>query len=78
MLTVTDSGCGLHRESRIKLIGPEARLMEVLLRNLPRMQGVPFYLCEHGHTHKVCFQPDVTEVPIAPQAGLQVRELREK
>ncbi len=76
MLTVTDSGCGLHRESRMKLIGPEARLMEVLLRNLPRMGGVPFYLCEHGHTHKVRFKPGV---PLAPQIERPSPEvLREK
>ncbi len=55
MLTVIVSGCGFHQDRMLKFGGLKAKLMEDLFRNLPQKHGVPFYLCENGHTHQITF-----------------------
>jgi hypothetical protein len=58
MLTVTDSGCRLHQQRQLTFMGEEAEVMEGVLHNLPQTGGFPFYLCEHGHSHRVSFKKD--------------------
>jgi hypothetical protein len=55
MLNVTDSGCCLHQPRHLTFMGEEAEVMEGVFHNLPQAGGVPFYLCEHGHSHHVSF-----------------------
>jgi hypothetical protein len=75
MLMITDFGCGLHGRRHLSFVGQEAKLIEDVLHNLPQNGGHPFYLCEHGHTHRVSFNKRQANydamVQGASQTGLQ-------
>ena len=58
MITVTDSGCRLHQQRLLTFMGEEAEVMEGVLHNLPQTGDVHFYVCEHGHSHRLSFNKD--------------------
>ena len=60
MLTVTDFGCHLHQQRHLAFMGEEAEVMEGVLHNLPQTGAGHFYVCEHGHSHSVSFNKDLT------------------
>jgi hypothetical protein len=76
---ITDFGCGEHQRRHLSFIGPEAKLMEDVLRNLPQKGGYPFFICEHGHTHRVSFNNRQAHfdamVQGASQTGFQIQGL---
>ena len=58
MLTVTDSGCRLHQQRRFTFMGEEAEVLEGVLHYLPQSGSCLSYRCEHGHSHRLCFNKD--------------------
>ena len=68
MLTVTDSGCRLHQQRHLTFMGEEAEMMEGVLHNLPQTGGCPFYVCEHGHSHRVSFNQDYINFVSLPES----------
>lgn len=55
-LNLTDLGCRRHNQRQVLLCGSEAELMKNILYNLPRDGDFHIYICNHGHTHRVCFE----------------------
>lgn len=71
MLQLTDSGCEQHHPRHFTLTGLAAALVGRLISNLPPTDAGHTYICEHGHTHGLTFQPregSVTSNP--PRFGL--------
>jgi hypothetical protein len=53
MLTVTDFGCSLHLFRQLNYFGPEAKVVEEVVSNLPSDGNCHTYICVHGHTHRL-------------------------
>lgn len=53
MLTVTDSGCRLHQQHHHTFMGKGAKIIEIIIRNLPKTESGYSYICEHGHSHLI-------------------------
>ncbi|MCX5892219.1 MAG: hypothetical protein NTW80_04475 [Deltaproteobacteria bacterium] len=68
MLLITDYGCELHRRRRLKYSGPEAKVMQGVIANLPGDGVGHTYICEHGHCHRLRVEAQRSE---ASTAGAQ-------
>jgi hypothetical protein len=71
MLKLTDSGCGQHSPQQITLTGPAAALVARLILNLSPTGGLPTYICEQGHTHRLTIhQREENKTLSAPGSGV--------
>jgi hypothetical protein len=69
MLKLTDSGCGQHHPRQIALTGATAAWVSNLILNLPPIDAGHTYICEHGHTHCLTFQPLQAKLASSPRGG---------
>jgi hypothetical protein len=66
MLKLIDSGCGQHQARQIAFTGITAALVGRLILNLPLTDGAPYYICEHGHTHRLTLHQGQEQVASGP------------
>ncbi len=57
MLELTDYGCVEHNQHQVTLWGIEAELMQGIIYNLPQEGNFHTFICDHGNTHRLSFQP---------------------
>ncbi len=70
MLMVTDFGCCRHVERHLKFFGPEAKVMENVVANLPAEGDCHTYICDYGYSHRLTMAIQMPEV-LAPDGAYE-------